>query len=813
MNSICITGYLPIDLGLVEDILSQAGMEAALASQRDTSLSISVWHQQVAALLAKENHSDKDELGSTANLGRLWEQLASDIFISNLHTPTWGWADTRSAPLLAFWKNFDPQLRFVLVVCSPERLLAHAIESSTDTPNVEQILDQWRSYTEALLAFHQANPKRSIIVNVQDCIDQPAVFLQTLNKKWGLQLNKVHFPNIAAVGFSDLTKYLAAGLVSASPAHKELGTKLQKTSSLSSAGLRDEVIPSHTELIQWFRKMRVDVLQRGQDQLAFQAKHTKLLERFEQERAINTEQSAQNFALERKQKELSTALADAKHQLGNQTTIAEDLNVKLRAANSKLEASASAEKDLKEESELLSLQLHQVQKELETHFLKYQELTKEVESTQFQLAETRAQLAADQSAREESNAALVAARNEQDRQSEIAIDLTAKLSAANAQREASASIEKDLKEESELLLLQLHQVQEELEVYFLKYQETTKEVETAQARWRRMLVRNPDYCDVESIAIEPVPKDKTHRSIWTIKGLDAGGRHIPEISFATFIEKGIAGLEFSRADSGSGAFLRWPSTLAEDKTLTVAMSGDVKASEKRALAVIGLATSDWSLLSVLINLLRKALSSASLLKAPQDFDAAVLIKALDKLDINLKALPEVLRYDKVKLKREQVNPDYEHLWFSFENMKASGQLIGDFEYRISCASVRPKKFGDHPKLEFPETCKTAIQSWFEESYDDYGAKLELRFALPESMDMEVWGKLTPHDQLFIRDLVGQLPFVIADLRINDKTPRRGWEDWKVMIHQTQQVLTMRAEPSKSLPTTRKTNPRKSVASK
>lgn len=715
MNSICITGYLPIDLGLVEDILTQAGMEAALASQRDTSLSISVWHQQVAALLAKENHSDKDELGSTANLGRLWEQLASDIFISNLHTPTWGWADTRSAPLLAFWKNFDPQLRFVLVVCSPERLLAHAIESSTDTPNVEQILDQWRSYTEALLAFHQANPKRSIIVNVQDCIDQPAVFLQTLNKKWGLQLNKVHFPNIAAVGFSDLTKYLAAGLVSASPAYKELGTKLQKTSSLSSAGLRDEVIPSHTELIQWYRKMRVDVLQRGQDQLAFQAKHTKLLERFEQERAINTEQSAQNFALERKQKELSTALADAKHQLGNQTTIAEDLNVKLRAANSKLEASASAEKDLKEESELL--------------------------------------------------------------------------------------------------LLQLHQVQEELEVYFLKYQETTKEVETAQTRWRRMLVRNPDYCDVESIAIEPVPKDKTHRSIWTIKGLDAGGRHIPEISFATFIEKGIAGLEFSRADNGSGAFLRWPSTLAEDKTLTIAMSGDVKASEKRALAVIGLATSDWSLISVLINLLRKALSSASLLKAPQDFDAAVLIKALDKLDINLKALPEVLRYDKVKLKREQVNPDYEHLWFSFENMKASGQLIGDFEYRISCASVRPKKFGDHPKLEFPETCKTAIQSWFEESYDDYGAKLELRFALPESMDMEVWGKLTPHDQLFIRDLVGQLPFVIEDLRINDKTPRRGWEDWKVMIHQTQQVLTMRAEPSKSLPTTRKTNPRKSAASK
>ena len=208
--------------------------------------------------------------------------------------------------------------------------------------------------------------------------------------------------------------------------------------------------------------------------------------------------------------------------------------------------------------------------------------------------------------------------------------------------------------------------------------------------------------------------------------------------------------------------------------------------------------------------MRKSLLSPSLLKAPQNFDATALIKALDKLEINLKALPEVLRYDKVKLKREQVNPDYEHLWFSFENMKASGQLIGDFEYRISCTNVRPKKFGDHPKLEFPDTWKTVIQSWFEESYDDYGAKLELRFAMPESMDMEVWGKLTPHDQLFIRDLVRQLPFMIEDLRLSGQTPKRDWDDWKFMIGETQRVLTMRAEPAKPTPKIRKTSPRQSA---
>ena len=779
MNSICITGYLSQDLGLVEEILRQAGMQTALPAQRDSSMSISFWHQQVEALLAKENHDASDAPSATANLGRLWEQLASDIFISNLQSQTWGWQDTRSRPLLSFWKNFDPQLRFVLVVCSPERLIAYAIESSNDVPNVEQLLKQWQSYTEALLAFYKENPKRSIVVNVQDCIAHPAVFLQTLNKKWGLQLNKVHFPNITELGFSDLTRYLAAGFVQASVSDRELTDKLYKSIALNSSDSRRDVIPSHTELMKWYRKMQGDLLQRGQEQIDLQAKHNKLTERLDQERATSAELSAQNVALERKQKglvqEIDSVRADFMRLKQSHSNLQEELK-KLKDINA---SSGSA--------------------------------VEGNDQQRGQLKEVRDQLGASQKLLGESNLRHVAAEKSQYEQTATANDLAAKLAKANSQLSVYASIEKDLKEESELLLLQLHQVQEELELYFLKYQDVTKEVESAQARWRRMLIRNPDYCDVESLEIESATQDKSQRTTWKIKGMDAGGRHIPDISFVTFVEKGIAGFEFSRVDNGSAGLLRWPATLAEDKTLTIAMGGDAKASEKRALAIIGLATSDWSLITVLIGLLTKALQSPSLLKAPQNFDATGLIKALDKLDTNLKALPEVLRYDKVKLKREQVNPDYEHLWFSFENMTASGKLIGDFEYRISCNNVRPKKFGDHPKLEFPEeTCKTVMQSWFEESYDDYGAKLELRFAMPESMDMEVWGKLTTDDQNFIRDLVRQLPTVIEDLKLIGKTPRRGWNDWKVMIDETQRVLTMRAESAKPTPKTRKNRSFKSV---
>lgn len=759
MNSICITGYLPVDLSLVESILNQAGMKPALSSQRDRSMTISLWHEQVEMLLSKNiDYENKKEIGAVSHLGRLWEQLASDIFISNLQSTTWGWSDIRSANLLPFWKDFDPQLRFILVVCSPERLIANVIEESDDTPNVELILNQLKSHYLALHAFYKANSKRSILVNIQDCLDQPAVFLQMLNKNWGLQLNKVHFPNIKDIEFSDLSRYLASRLVQVSSFYQDLSETVYESLAINPSGLIHNSVPSHAALISWYRKMREDLLQKGHDHRELLDKQNKLIDQVSQDKEKISKLSAQNFLLESKLKEQATELD------------------KLIAENSKLQKNSKA------------------------HDVVIKDLN-----------ESLSQCAAFESKLAEAKIAIETALNERDKQITIASDLNSKLIANKIQIESLNLKEKELNEESEFLLLQLQQVQEELENYFHKYQEASKAVVDSHARWRRMLVRNPNYCDIESLEMEPIVGDKKHRTNWKIKGMDAVGRHISDLSFVTFIEKGIAGLEFSRTDNDSAGLLRWPTALYEDNNLTIAMNGDNKTSEKSALAIIGLATSDWSLLGILINLLRSELLSPTLLKIPKTIDPTILIKALDKLQENLKAIPEVLRYDKVKLKREQVNPDYEHLWFSFENMKSQEQLIGDFDYRISCASIRPHKFGGHPKLEFPEeTCKKAILSWYDESYDDYGSKLELRFALPDSMDMEVWEKISAHDQNFIHDLIRQLPEVMDDLRLNGIIPKRGWDEWLAMTRETERILAMREEQPNTQSSPRRSSSRKTA---
>lgn len=745
MNSICITGYLPVDLSLVESILNQAGMQHALPAQRDSSMTIDVWHQRVAPLLVSMDNRDTGDEFQTTNLGRLWEQLASDIFISNLQSSVWGWADTRSSSLLPFWKNFDPQLRFVLVICSSERLIAHAIELSDEVPDLEKILTQWQSHYRVLHEFHQANPRCSILVNIQDCISHPAAFLQSLNKAWGLKLNKVHYPNIGDAHFSELSRYLASGLLQAFTTESVPNEKINEILKLNSSGIGNESVPSYKELIRWLRKVRAEQAKFVQLQNDSQEKHKELVEKLSQEKATIDELSDTNYDLDKLQR---TQAAEIEQ---------------LRA-------------------DILRLESAPVNSYSPPRIYKYSESQGDYQKDLLENSTASAD------------------------------DYSQKLKQANESLKATVARENDLKEENDLLLLQLHQVQEELEVYFLKYQEASKKVDSADARWQRMLTRNTDYCDVESIEVQVVINDKTQRLNWTLKGLDAVGRHIPEISFSTFIEQGIACFEFSRIDQGNAGLLRWPAALSDENSLIIAMGGDDKSAEKRALAIIGLSTSDWTLLNVLIKLLHKELVNPILLRVPTSIDSAMLIDGLEQLEGYLKSIPDILRYDAVKLKREQVNPDYEHLWFSFENMKSASSVIGDFEFRISCANVRPKKFGDHPKLEFPEdSCQAAMQSWFAESYDDYGAKLELRFALPEALDMEVWGKLNAQDQLFIKELVRQLPEVMQELRLTNNTPKRDWDDWITMASEMQRILTTRAEPQMVAPSKRKSTPRKSAS--
>ena len=121
-----------------------------------------------------------------------------------------------------------------------------------------------------------------------------------------------------------------------------------------------------------------------------------------------------------------------------------------------------------------------------------------------------------------------------------------------------------------------------------------------------------------------------------------------------------------------------------------------------------------------------------------------------------------------------------------------------FEFRLSAANVGPKRFGTHPKLEFPEHVGQApFANWFDESYDDFGAKLELRFALPDAMDITIWGRLAAPDQAFLLAVVRQLPGMLATLQHAGTKLKRAWGDWILMANEVQRVVGLRVAALKA----------------
>lgn len=99
--------------------------------------------------------------------GKAWQNLSTDLFMANLDQEMWGWADAKTIYLLNYWRNFDPQSRFVLAYSSPAYALAQLIREETSSVPVEELLLSWAKYNAELLSFYNRNMECSILVNVE----------------------------------------------------------------------------------------------------------------------------------------------------------------------------------------------------------------------------------------------------------------------------------------------------------------------------------------------------------------------------------------------------------------------------------------------------------------------------------------------------------------------------------------------------------------------------------------------------------------------------------------------------------------------
>lgn len=166
---------------------------------------------------------------------------------------------------------------------------------------------------------------------------------------------------------------------------------------------------------------------------------------------------------------------------------AEAANEELRRTEARLreyEAQAGQLAEQKQENQLLLTQVHQIQEELESYYLKAKEAEEERRQLKAELENRAQRLQELEQARQEAdtqlaraNQALESAKADaQEKQDQLARlqEDQKQLQDRLAKAEADLAGKEELQQENELLLLQLHQVQEELESYYLEGQKNAK---------------------------------------------------------------------------------------------------------------------------------------------------------------------------------------------------------------------------------------------------------------------------------------------------------------------------------------------------
>jgi hypothetical protein len=367
------------------------------------------------------------------------------------------------------------------------------------------------------------------------------------------------------------------------------------------------------------------------------------------------------------------------------------------------------------------------------------------------LAQFQKDLSAAHMAKAEAEKGYLAVKSERDKQAKLAQQTEAKF--------------QDSAQENELLLLQLMQAQEELVEYYEQRGEFEKLYLAYKVRWDRLEKRLPNYLDFGAIEIMAVDSMSDVPSItWQVKDFAQSGVALSEFSFVTLLQDGHPGISLVK-DGQPHAFV--PKLLGTHKD--------------QLATFLGLGTTDFKQLTAAVSILEQFEAGQwAGFEFPKQFDLSFWRPSIKALIDQLKLLPALLRYDEVRLKRELINPDYEHLWLEFRGLSLGAAHWKKFEIRLGAALVQADGFSQYPKFEIPliDGKTKPFDSWYAESQDDSGAKLELRFALDKNVfDVAVWSKLSDADKALVLRVIYAMPEALKRLQKQKVAIHRPWATW------------------------------------
>lgn len=532
MNKILIVGHPQSGYEEVEELLNACGMASAQPSRRDGFLP-----QQISATLCKAHNAGTLQcIGAASDVqqieaGPIWHGMALDLMLGNLDQPFWGWADPQSIWLLDYWSQLDPTITFVLVYDKPQTVLTRLdvqAAAKLEPQALQQRVQGWAAYNGALLRFFLRHPQRCLLVHTQQVRESAASYLQQMrariNAPWSERMGELvgdlempagdavaelQIGNATAASSATpwtpltphrpapdaLAAFLADALLSQHPASLQLYEELQASANLPLGDEASQAVPAALDAWQSMVARQLE-LQTQASQIDDMEQAAQLLQ--------TRLDDAQSLALQKQAlvEQLDAACQHAE-QLAQRRQQLLDEQTRLRSTEAQhheqrlaelviaREALEARQREAEGENELLLNQLHQVQEELERHYLDAQQKAQRLDALQQaeaslrqitgqqekQLAEKQKQFAEKQKQLAEQQQQLSQlTKQEQEAQKR----LQALQTELNSARTKASEPPPELLQENELLLNQLHQVQEELERYYLEAQKLKQKAAPAK---------------------------------------------------------------------------------------------------------------------------------------------------------------------------------------------------------------------------------------------------------------------------------------------------------------------------------------------
>ena len=268
----------------------------------------------------------------------------------------------------------------------------------------------------------------------------------------------------------------------------------------------------------------------------------------------------------------------------------------------------TAQQTATRENELLLLQLHQVQEELERNYLQHQ-------------ASATAAATGQKTAQEKIDTEAARSRQAEQAAETARAAAASQLDALRAQQQATA-------QDNELLLLQLHQVQEELEQYYLAWRELSTKVVAPVGAAR---------FEVGRVEIGVQRDSPPHRELcFVLHEVQAGGRKLPHAHVRLVEHHGRPGIAFFEAEGTEPALAAWRPNGHEGERGYMLL---VPADEAARPLLQHMGRADWDFTEAVASTIQRALQESPN-AAPARWQAVAA-----RLRQQLAELPTRLRYD------------------------------------------------------------------------------------------------------------------------------------------------------------------------